>query len=462
MLAAREQQRAWIYGLRPFFSSSSFHPNRPGHTQYAARLEAAIVELIAAGTPLEDTGLPANPAPTTAATTLSTEPGEPLGTLGAVEVEATQQRPADACAGIYEPATSIELSADGYAAGSSVTFTAEADGALYQLGVGTADGAGLARLATSIPANLEPPPANAPEDFTHSGMLLLIHADGDSAEGGSHRGIGLVGVADPYVTCDITDPTIDIASPADGATHHLDQPVTVDYQCADENGGSGVDNCGGSLPSGELLDTSLPGTYQFTVTASDQHGNAAEQTVTYTVAFPSPTPALPDHDTFIRQDQPNSTFGGSSLLEAKVATAGLGDARVTYLAWDLTDLQLAPTSGTISLASQSRPLAIASATWEVRTSPVQPFDEATASWSNSASPNGLVRQSGTSPGLGGGSLEPWTITLGPETLSEAAGTWLYVRITGPALLPVQFVDTASKEHPTASARPSLTISFHQS
>ena len=52
----------------------------------------------------------------------------------------------------------------------------------------------------------------------------------------------------------------------------------ADYACADE-GGSGLASCTGDVPDGDALDTSTPGTHDFTVVARDGAGN--ETTVTH-------------------------------------------------------------------------------------------------------------------------------------------------------------------------------------
>jgi Bacterial Ig domain len=79
---------------------------------------------------------------------------------------------------------------------------------------------------------------------------------------------------------DTTPPTVDLRSPADGAVVGLGATVVVDFSCDDE-GGSGLESCDGTVDNGERLDTSTPGPKSVTVTARDGAGN--ETSVTHTV-----------------------------------------------------------------------------------------------------------------------------------------------------------------------------------
>jgi Ca2+-binding RTX toxin-like protein len=63
----------------------------------------------------------------------------------------------------------------------------------------------------------------------------------------------------------------------------VDQVVPADYECEDEPGGSGLASCVGPVADGALIDTSTVGPVAFTVTATDNAGNEAEVTHTYTV-----------------------------------------------------------------------------------------------------------------------------------------------------------------------------------
>ena len=90
-------------------------------------------------------------------------------------------------------------------------------------------------------------------------------------------------------TTDVTNPTVVLTRPTDGATYALGERVLADYSCADEADGSGLASCVGTVPSGQPVDTATPGTKTFTVTATDESGNTTERTATYTVAAPAQT-----------------------------------------------------------------------------------------------------------------------------------------------------------------------------
>jgi hypothetical protein len=60
--------------------------------------------------------------------------------------------------------------------------------------------------------------------------------------------------------------------------------VLADYGCTDEEGGSGLASCDGTVPSGQPIDTSTKGDHTFIVTARDKAGNEFQRKVTYSVS----------------------------------------------------------------------------------------------------------------------------------------------------------------------------------
>ncbi len=82
---------------------------------------------------------------------------------------------------------------------------------------------------------------------------------------------------------DTTSPTITLNVPQDGAAYVVGDAPVADFSCADEEGGSGLATCAGPVPSGGVIDTSVPGVFAFTVTASDQAGNTASVSHAYVV-----------------------------------------------------------------------------------------------------------------------------------------------------------------------------------
>jgi streptogramin lyase len=93
------------------------------------------------------------------------------------------------------------------------------------------------------------------------------------------------------IVTDSTSPTIDLVSPADGASFMVGDSVTADYSCADA-GGSGLTSCKGSVPSGTPIDTSSAGPHDFTITATDGVGNGASVTHSYTVIADRTAPTV--------------------------------------------------------------------------------------------------------------------------------------------------------------------------
>jgi DNA-binding beta-propeller fold protein YncE len=87
-------------------------------------------------------------------------------------------------------------------------------------------------------------------------------------------------------------PTIDLATPADGAEYTKGADVQAAYSCADE-GGSGLASCRGDVPDGDALDTSTAGHHDFTVVARDGDGNETTVTHGYTVTEPPHPPPPP-------------------------------------------------------------------------------------------------------------------------------------------------------------------------
>ncbi|MCA1684260.1 MAG: hypothetical protein LC708_03940, partial [Actinobacteria bacterium] len=85
---------------------------------------------------------------------------------------------------------------------------------------------------------------------------------------------------------DGTDPTIDLKAPVEGKKYRINQDVKAEFSCADEQGGSGLDSCVGTVANGTAIDTATAGNKTFTVTAKDKAGNASEKNVTYKVNHP--------------------------------------------------------------------------------------------------------------------------------------------------------------------------------
>lgn len=77
-------------------------------------------------------------------------------------------------------------------------------------------------------------------------------------------------------------PAPNIAVPVPGASYVQGSSVNASYSCGDDSDGSPL-QCVGPLPTGQPIDTSTPGTKQFTVTATDAGGHSIPETISYTV-----------------------------------------------------------------------------------------------------------------------------------------------------------------------------------
>ena len=82
---------------------------------------------------------------------------------------------------------------------------------------------------------------------------------------------------------DVTKPTVTLTTPVAGAVYHRGEHVAADYSCADEPNGSGLASCEGDVTNGAAVDTGSLGQKTFTVEASDNAGNSASKSVSYTV-----------------------------------------------------------------------------------------------------------------------------------------------------------------------------------
>ncbi|HET8821003.1 MAG TPA: PxKF domain-containing protein [Thermoleophilaceae bacterium] len=91
-----------------------------------------------------------------------------------------------------------------------------------------------------------------------------------------------------YTVVDRTRPTIALLAPAADAVYALGEQVDADYSCADEEGGSGIATCAGTVADGASVDTASVGKKTFTVNATDAAENPASISVTYTVVDRTP------------------------------------------------------------------------------------------------------------------------------------------------------------------------------
>lgn len=153
--------------------------------------------------------------------------------------------------------------ADGNWHASDASIACTASDAISGL---SASGDGSFNLSTSVPAGSET--ANA-----ITGSRQVCDAAGNCAAAGPVSGNKI----------DKKAPVITVTAPTAGS-YLLNQAVAVGFTCVD--GGSGVANCTGTTVNGGALDTISAGAKTFTVSSTDNAGNAASPTnVNYSVNF---------------------------------------------------------------------------------------------------------------------------------------------------------------------------------
>jgi hypothetical protein len=162
----------------------------------------------------------------------------------------------------------------------TIALGTPADGAVYALGqqvaadYSCADEAGGSGLATCS----GPVADGAAIDTTSVGDKKFEVKATDNAGNPASKSV-------TYSVVDRTAPTIALDAPVDGGVYSLGQSVLAAYSCADQPGGSGVATCEGTVPNGQLIDTSSFGTHTFEVHAADGAGNPASVSVTYSVQY---------------------------------------------------------------------------------------------------------------------------------------------------------------------------------
>jgi sugar lactone lactonase YvrE len=78
-------------------------------------------------------------------------------------------------------------------------------------------------------------------------------------------------------------PVVTITTPPSAATYSLNQVVDANYSCTPPAGTFQVTACSGTVPSGNPIDTSSPGTKTFLATADVSSGPAGSKSTTYNV-----------------------------------------------------------------------------------------------------------------------------------------------------------------------------------
>jgi Bacterial Ig domain/WD40-like Beta Propeller Repeat len=175
------------------------------------------------------------------------------------------------------------------------TTIAIADQGLWVL---DADGSDLEAFLTSPEKRILGTSVHTP-DFAPDGQQILYWDDTFRSrliapDGSDDHDAGIASIEAAFApdVCDVPDTTPPtITSPNAGASYTAGQSVTVSFACADDPHGSGLATCEGSVANGSALDTSTGGTFSYTVNATDNAGNEASRTISYTVVAGSTSAA---------------------------------------------------------------------------------------------------------------------------------------------------------------------------
>ena len=127
---------------------------------------------------------------------------------------------------------------------------------------------------------------------------------GGGGGGGMSFSVGTLGTAVDFarpptkveITYGVT-PSISVVSPVEGATYAEGEAVASSYSCAAREEHAVLTACAGPVADGAAIDTATPGEHSFEVSAEDDKGDAATQSVHYTVLAPSPPNLGPDTPT---------------------------------------------------------------------------------------------------------------------------------------------------------------------
>ena len=143
-------------------------------------------------------------------------------------------------------------------------------------------------------------------------------------------------------------PTIEVLSPQQGAFYGTGKPLTAQYVCSSP---AGIETCTGTVANGAAVDTSKPGTFTFSVTATDAAGHSTTVQRTYTVGTAA------DLSAALAANPNPATLHQSLVYVGTAANAGPSDATGVSLGLTLPTTvsiqNVTPSQGTCITSGQA-------------------------------------------------------------------------------------------------------------